>query len=224
MATIRNRNGRWHVQVRRSGTRSVNRIFTLKSDAQLWAREQERAIELDGYEKPNKELLDNTLSDLLKRYESEITPSKKSYHVERHYFELLRRQPFANLSLKKLRASDTQNWIDERNKTHEPASTVRVAGIIERVINIAIKNWDYPLAHNLMRKVMKPAITLKPILRLSSNTLQKLQNPSSKIGWIVLFALETGMRRSEIAGTGVTPTQGYRHRQQMFDEYLKKLG
>ena len=50
MATIRNRNGRWHVQVRRSGSKSVNRTFTLKSDAQLWAREQERAIELDGFE------------------------------------------------------------------------------------------------------------------------------------------------------------------------------
>ena len=199
MATIRNRNGRWHVQVRRSGTKSVNRTFTLKSDAQLWAREQERAIELDGYDKPNKELLNNTLSDLLKRYELEIAPSKKSYHVERHYFALLRRQPFTNLSLKNLRASDIQNWINERSNSHQPASTVRVAGIIERVINIAIKNWDYPLAHNPMRKAMKPAITARPILRLSSNTLQKLRSHSSKIGWIVLFALETGMRRSEIA-------------------------
>ncbi|EHI48346.1 site-specific recombinase XerD [SAR116 cluster alpha proteobacterium HIMB100] len=199
MATIRNRNGRWHVQVRRSGSKSVNRTFTLKSDAQLWAREQERTIELDGLDKPNKELLNDTLSDLLKRYELEIAPSKKSYHVERHYFALLRRQLFANLSLKNLRASDIQNWIDERNKTHEPASTVRVAGIIERVINIAIKNWDYPLVNNPMQRVIKPANTARPILRLSTNTLQKLRNPSSKIGWIVLFALETGMRRSEIA-------------------------
>ena len=30
--------------------------------------------------------------------------------------------------------------------------------------------------------------------------------------------------RDEIAGTGVTPTQGYRYRKQMFDEYLKKQG
>lgn len=30
--------------------------------------------------------------------------------------------------------------------------------------------------------------------------------------------------RDEIAGTRVTPTQGYRHRKQMFDEYLKKRG
>lgn len=199
MATIRNRNGRWHVQVRRSGTKSVNRTFTLKSDALLWAREQERAIELDGYEKPNKELLDDTLSDLLDRYEKEIACNKKSYPVERYYFDLIRRQPFAGLTLKNIQASDIQNWIYERNKTHQPASTVRVAGIIERVINIAIKNWDYPLAHNPMRKVMKPASTAKPILRLSPNTLQKLRSPSSKIGWIVLFALETGIRRSEIA-------------------------
>lgn len=199
MASIRNRNGRWHVQVRRSGTKSVNRTFTLKSDAQLWAREQERAIELDGCDKPNKELLNDTLSDLLKRYELEIAPSKKSYHVERYYFDLILRQSFASITLKNLQASDIQNWINERNKTHRPASTIRVAGIIERAINIAIKNWNYPLAHNPMQKVMKPASTARPILRLSFNTLQKLRSPSTKIGWIALFALETAMRRSEIA-------------------------
>ena len=111
MATIRDRNGRWHVQVRRSGTKSVNRTFTLKSDAQLWAREQERAIELDGFNKPNKELLNDTLSGLLDRYEIEIACNKKSYPVERYYFQLIRRQSFANLSLKNLQASDIQKWI-----------------------------------------------------------------------------------------------------------------
>jgi integrase len=154
---------------------------------------------LDGYERPNKELLDNTFSGLLDRYEIEIACNKKSYPVEQYYFKLIRRQPFANLSLKNLQAPDIQSWINERNKTHQPTSTVRVAGIIERVINIAIENWDYPLEYNPMRKVVKPANTAKPILRLSTKTLQKLRSPSDKIGWIVLFALETGMRRGEIA-------------------------
>ena len=199
MATIRNRNGRWHVQVRRSGTKSVNRTFTLKSDAQLWAREQERAIELDRYEKPDKELLNDTLSDLFDRYEIEIARNKKSYPVERYYFELIRRQSFSSIILKNLKASDIQNWINERNRSHKPASTVRVAGIISRVINIAIKNWCYPLAQNPMQKVIKPANTARPVPRLSPNLLKMFTSPSSKIGWIVLFALETGMRRSEIA-------------------------
>ena len=39
MATIWNRNGRWHVQVRKAGSTSINRTFSLKSDAQFWARE-----------------------------------------------------------------------------------------------------------------------------------------------------------------------------------------
>ena len=30
--------------------------------------------------------------------------------------------------------------------------------------------------------------------------------------------------RDEIAGTGMTPTQGYQFRKQMFDEYLEKQG
>ena len=89
--------------------------------------------------------------------------------------------------------------MDERNKTHQPASTIRVAGIINRVLNIAIRNWNYPLAQNPMQKVIKPANTARPILRLTPDTLQKLKSPSSKIGWIALFALETGMRRCEIA-------------------------
>ena len=61
MATIRNRNGRWHVQVRKTGSTSINRTFSLKSDAQFWAREKERELELEGYVKPNTELLSHRL-------------------------------------------------------------------------------------------------------------------------------------------------------------------
>ena len=45
MATIRKRNGRWQVQIRKSGTRAISRTFTLKQDALFWAREQERVLE-----------------------------------------------------------------------------------------------------------------------------------------------------------------------------------
>jgi len=199
MASIRNRNGRWHVQVRKSGIKSANRTFTLKSDAQLWAREQERTMELDGYEKPNKELLNHTITILLNRYELEIAFVKKSYPVERYYFELIRKQPFANINLKSLKTGHLQEWVNKRNKTHRSSSTVRIAGIINRLFNIAIQNWGYPIAFNPMKRVIKPSSTTRPIRRISPDTLGKLKSPSTKIGWLALFALETGMRRSEIA-------------------------
>ena len=46
MATIRNRNGRWHVQIRKANARSLSRTFTYRKDAELWVRESEREIEL----------------------------------------------------------------------------------------------------------------------------------------------------------------------------------
>ncbi len=45
MASIRQRNGKWQVQVRRTGHKSINRIFIKKSEAQKWARQTEIALE-----------------------------------------------------------------------------------------------------------------------------------------------------------------------------------
>ena len=41
MATFRKRNGRWQVQVRRSGQPSVSRTFTRQVEAIAWARKTE---------------------------------------------------------------------------------------------------------------------------------------------------------------------------------------
>ena len=45
MASIRKRNNRWEVRVRRSGQPTQTKTFTLKSDAQQWARKAEIALE-----------------------------------------------------------------------------------------------------------------------------------------------------------------------------------
>ena len=97
MATIRERNGRWQVQIRKSGSSAISRTFTLKRDALFWAREQERVLELqtDIFEK--KTLLKKTLADLLHDYEAEVGQRLKSHHVEVHYFNQLRRTQFAQV-------------------------------------------------------------------------------------------------------------------------------
>ena len=45
MASIRKRNNRWEVRVRRTGQPTQAKTFTLKSDAIQWAREAELALE-----------------------------------------------------------------------------------------------------------------------------------------------------------------------------------
>ena len=65
MATIRNRNGRWHVQIRKANARPVSRTFTLRKDAEIWVRETERHIELEGCVVSKREMLADTLSVLI---------------------------------------------------------------------------------------------------------------------------------------------------------------
>ena len=75
MASLRKRNNRWEVRVRRSGQPTQTKTFTLKSDAQKWAREAEIALEKgELIHKPKVSPI--TLEDAVKRYlvEVAITP------------------------------------------------------------------------------------------------------------------------------------------------------
>ena len=77
MATLRKRGDTWHVQVRRSG-QSRTRSFTHKTDAEVWARKTERAIDTDELRGTFERLTNMTLSHLLKRYRDEVIPQKRS--------------------------------------------------------------------------------------------------------------------------------------------------
>jgi hypothetical protein len=82
MATIRKRNDRWQVQVRRQGFAPVARSFRLRTDAQEWAREMERQADRQELPTCRKALDEIRLGDLLIRYRDEILPDKKSRVIE----------------------------------------------------------------------------------------------------------------------------------------------
>ncbi|MEM5405114.1 hypothetical protein [Paraburkholderia unamae] len=67
MATIRQRNDRWQAIVKRQGYPAQSKTFTLKKDAEKWARLQERLIDSGEWiESPQD--LQATLGELLDRY------------------------------------------------------------------------------------------------------------------------------------------------------------
>ena len=199
MATIRKRNGRWQVQIRKSGKKAISRTFILKQDALFWAREQERVLELETDVLEKKKLLKRMVADLLHDHEQEVGQYKKSYYVEKHYFVQLRDAEFASLKLDELRPADIQAWVNQRNTTHKASSTIRLLGILSRTYNHAIKHHSYPLLFNPVERVNKPSVNCSQIRRIPARVVKLLENPSCTISWIALFALETGMRRSEIA-------------------------
>ena len=67
MATIRKRNGKWQVQIRRCGERIGSRTFHLKADAIAWGRLTENEIDREGVPADRRILRTLTVADLLQR-------------------------------------------------------------------------------------------------------------------------------------------------------------
>ena len=80
MASIRKRNGKFQVQIKRVGITPVGKTFKSKRDAILQARGIEARIDIGDTNVVGATLV--TLGDVLRRYRSEITPKKKGYKPE----------------------------------------------------------------------------------------------------------------------------------------------
>jgi integrase len=169
MATIRKRKDRWQAQVRRKGSSPVSKTFTLQKDAFLWARQME--IFADRGEIPSvqqKLAADSSLSDLL-------------------------RHPISQKSLKELQVKDFANYRDERLKEISGASLRRQLNPIRHMFQIAINEWGIPLKAKDNRRERRLKDGEYERLLAAARTRQ---NPY--IEKIVVFAIETGMRRGEI--------------------------
>jgi hypothetical protein len=77
MATLRNRNGKWQVQVRIKGHASLAKSFTLKRHAERWARQAEAELEASTFRIDRRVLDHTTLREVLERYRREVTVRKR---------------------------------------------------------------------------------------------------------------------------------------------------
>jgi hypothetical protein len=104
MATLRKRNGKWHVQIRRTGQPTHTKTFHRKADADAWAHEMDRQADTVGlprnlFAKHSAKIL---LHDLVKRYRDEICIHKKghaeeTYVLNRFLTHPLCRKPLINI-------------------------------------------------------------------------------------------------------------------------------
>ena len=102
MATFRRRGTKWQAQVRLRGHPAMSRTFTLKNDAEVWARRIEASIERSDFPDAGRSLNGIKLRQLLERYEETITPLKKSRAPEKYLLRTIRSHPIASLCLDKL--------------------------------------------------------------------------------------------------------------------------
>ena len=101
MATIRKRNGKYQVQVRKDG-KNISRTFIKQSDAIKWSKEQEVKIEQGSYISKNETV---NLSLLLSRWEQEVLIILKSYNVEKYKVSMIDRE-LGHLTLDKVTSAE----------------------------------------------------------------------------------------------------------------------
>ena len=203
MATIRKRNGKWQAQVRRTGHAPRAQSFAAKGDAQEWARSVERELDRSLIPQNPRRLAAITVSELLTRYRTEVTPKKRGSASEGKRIEVFLREPWAALPLARVTAQVFARHRDQRLRQARPGTAIRELGLLRSIFETARREWDVPMQENPLALVKKPVAPEGRDRRLRDRELRLLLQECAKRGhdWLqagILLAIETGMRRGEL--------------------------
>lgn len=215
MGTITKRGElQWQAKVRRKGYPAQSRTFSYKEDAEKWVRELERAADTGGVV-DRREAEKNTLGAILRRYQTEVTPSKKSADIESVKIDvILKDATLPKLKMSAVTSSAVASWRDRRLKQVSGATVNREIDVLSAVFNHARREWDVHV-ENPIPLIKRPdkarardrrfsaeeetylLASLTGGERLADGTFSKgARNP-----WLlplVKLAIETAMRRGEL--------------------------
>jgi hypothetical protein len=149
MATIRKRNGKFEVQIRRTGQPRLSRSFIERKDALQWAHHME--LEADRHDLPaviDRRALNVTLGELVRRYRDTVTVRKRTARNERIALNAFALHPICRKTLAGLRTADLAAYRDERLRTIKPVSLRRELTTIRNLFEIARTEWGLPIKEN----------------------------------------------------------------------------
>ena len=199
MATIRKRLGRWQSIVRVKGYPARTQSFDSKSDAKLWSSN----IELELYREEHG-LRKNkypTFRECFERYRDEIVIHKKSKEMENKLIKYILTEGFVNYRVDKVDSSMIASYRDRALKSLKSSSVNRRLAVISHMFSIARKEWSYKV-NNPVLAIRRPKNPEPRDRRFSQEELDKLlkgNRADPYMKFIIELALETGLRRSEIA-------------------------
>ena len=202
MASIRKRNNRWEVRVRRSGQPTQTKTFTLKSDAQQWAREAEIALEKgELLHKPKPYPI--TLEEAAKRYLEEVAIHHKGVASERYRLWAMVNRLGTSKPMTAITSKDIATYKVERQKEVTSASVRRELNLLSSLFETAKNEWGIIAFNNPLTAVKRPSDSVARDRRLTQIEKEQLLSESLRKGshqlhLAILIALNTGMRQSEI--------------------------
>ena len=208
MATFRKRPGpggrtAWQAQIIRRGYERQYRTFDTKAEAEAWAAVIESEI-ARGVFVSRAEAENTTLAEALDRYEREVTPKKKSRSDERYKLGAWRSSTLAGRSLASIRGKDLAAWRDAELASGSATGTVRrKLALLAHLFRVARKEWGMESLASPVETIQLPPPGQARDRRLvgdeHARLLSAAQAYGGEIGPIITWALETAMRRGEIA-------------------------
>lgn len=203
MATFRFRSSRWQARVRRLGHPDETRSFLTHQEAERWARSVESELDQGGYTSPAG-AQKTTLRALIQRYMAEVLPSMKGAHEDAIRLRAICRRPICKNSIAALTPTKVAEYRDLRLKEVAPGTVVRELAYLSSIINHGRREWgihaNNPVA--LVRKPTQPKGRERVLTSAERERLLfELQPTGRRNVWmlsVVILALETGMRRSEL--------------------------
>lgn len=212
MTGVVRRGKSWQVRVRREGFPRETKSFGSKAEAQRWQRRILAAMDQGAFvSRTSAER--TTLAETLNRYLAEVTPLHRGGAVEAIRIRKLLRHKLVHLSLVALNAQRIATYRDERLREVSPGTVLRELQILSAIFNHARREWGLAV-ENPVAAIRRPApnrararrlegdeeekllAALEPDERDDSGKYRGMRNPWVKP--IVLFALETAMRRGEM--------------------------
>jgi integrase len=202
MATIRQRGTKWQAIIKRQGYPSHSKSFELKKDAEKWARQQERLIDAGEWIDQTQSKV-TTLADLLDRYQSEVTSTKRGKDIETLRIACIKRSSIAKYSVAAISGQLLADYRDTRLKTVKGSTVNRELSLLSHVFTIAFREWGYDLHINPASLVRKPPEGKARDRVLNATQREALiascgQCANPWVKPVVIFALETAARRGEI--------------------------
>lgn len=200
MATITKRGDKFTVRVRVKGI-SRCKSFDTKTQARAWATKTEADIQAGIIGNNSGKLF----IDALDRYANEVSVGKPGARWEQVRIEAFKRLPFAHYKLSDVTTPRMAEWRDDRLKSVMASTVNREANLLSSIFEQARREWQW-IDTNPMRDVRRPANPPHRERIFNDDEISRIveqlgaEGKSGIISQAFLFALETGMRRTEITG------------------------
>lgn len=150
-----------------------------------------------------------TLNELLDRYRSDVTPTKRGAAAELSKIAVILRHPIVRRPLAVLTGADLAQYRDDRLREVAPATVNRELTVLSHAFSVAMQEWRIVLPRgNPVLAMRRPRAPEGRSRRLGAGEEERIGVAASeyertskaiRMASIIALALATGMRRGEIA-------------------------